>query len=110
MTADAGELALTARNASIEDLVALLRGQQARKVDVVAPASAIRAENGLIVLDQTAPVLTDDGVTMTSGAGRSSTSAPTAGTWSRRAAALAGARIPPGDGASRLPCRPGSPG
>jgi len=38
---DAGELALTARNASIEDLVALLPGQQARKV--VAPASAIRA-------------------------------------------------------------------
>jgi hypothetical protein len=31
MTADAGELALTARSASIEDLVALLRGQQARK-------------------------------------------------------------------------------
>jgi hypothetical protein len=34
MTTDGGELALTARNASIEDLVALLRGQQARKVDV----------------------------------------------------------------------------
>jgi hypothetical protein len=31
--------------------VALLRGQQARKVDVVAPASAIRAENGLLVLE-----------------------------------------------------------
>jgi hypothetical protein len=37
MNADAGNLALTARNATIEDLVALLRGQQARKVDVVAP-------------------------------------------------------------------------
>jgi len=31
-------VALTARNASIEDLVGLLRGQQAQKVDVVAPA------------------------------------------------------------------------
>ena len=31
MNADVDELALTARNASIEDLVALLRGQQARK-------------------------------------------------------------------------------
>ena len=70
MTADAGELTLTARNASIEDLVALLRGQQTRKVDVVAPASAIRAEGGLLVLDGTEPVLGPDGVTMTAGAYR----------------------------------------
>jgi hypothetical protein len=42
MTADAGELTLAARNATIEDLVPVLRGQQARKVDVVAPAPAIR--------------------------------------------------------------------
>jgi hypothetical protein len=70
MAVEDGGLALTARNASVEDLVALLRGQQARKVDVVAPASAIRAEGGLIVLDQTAPVLTEDGVTMTAGAYR----------------------------------------
>lgn len=67
MTADAGNLTLTARNASVEDLVALLREQQARKVDVVAPASAIRAEGGLIVLDGTEPVLGPDGVTMTAG-------------------------------------------
>ena len=67
MTADAGEIALTARNASIEDLVALLRGQQARKVDVVAPAPAIRAEGGLLVLVGTEPVLGADGVTMTAG-------------------------------------------
>jgi hypothetical protein len=70
MTADAGELTLTARNSSIEDLVALLRGQQARKVDVVAPASAIRTEGGLIMLDGTVPQLTEDGVTMTAGAYR----------------------------------------
>lgn len=70
MTADASEVALTARNASIEDLVALLRGQQARKVDVVAPASAIRAEGGLIMLDGTVPLLGPDGVTMTAGAYR----------------------------------------
>ena len=70
MTADSGDLALTARNASIEDLVALLRGQQARKVDVVATASAIRAEGGLIVLDRTVPLLGPDGVTMTAGAYR----------------------------------------
>ena len=67
MNADTNELALTARNASVEDLVALLRGQQARKVDVVAPASSIRAEGGYLVLDDTVPVLTGDGVTMTAG-------------------------------------------
>ena len=70
MAVEDGGLALTARNASVEDLVAMLREQQARKVDVVASASAIRAENGLIVLDQTTPVLTEDGVTMTAGAYR----------------------------------------
>jgi hypothetical protein len=67
MTDDADELMLTARNASVEDLVALLRGQQARKVDVVAPAPAIRAEDGLLVLDGTEPILGTDGVTMTAG-------------------------------------------
>lgn len=70
MTTEDGELALTARHASVEDLVALLRGQQARKVDVVAPAPAIRAEGGLIVLDQTVPLLGEQGVTMTAGAYR----------------------------------------
>lgn len=70
MTANAGELALTARNASVEDLVVLLREQQARKVDVVAPAAAIRVEGGLILLDATVPQLGPDGVTMTAGAYR----------------------------------------
>lgn len=70
MTADDGGLGLTARNASAEDMIALLRGQQARKLDVVAPAAAIRAENGLIVLDETVPVLSEDGVTVTTGAYR----------------------------------------
>jgi hypothetical protein len=70
MTADSGELALTTRNASAEDLVALLRDQQARKVDVVASAAAIRAEGGLLVLDGTEPELGPDGVTMTAGAYR----------------------------------------
>ena len=70
MTADGGELALTARNASAEELVTLLREQQERKVDVVATATAIRAEDGLLVLDGTVPVLGADGVTMTAGAYR----------------------------------------
>jgi hypothetical protein len=73
MTANDGGLALTAltaRNATIEDLVALLREQQARKIDVVAPAAAIRSEGGLIILDGTDPVLGRDGVSMSSGAYR----------------------------------------
>lgn len=38
------------RNASLQDLAALLTEQQAAKHDVVAPASAIRSENGLIIV------------------------------------------------------------
>jgi hypothetical protein len=67
MTADACFSSLTARNATLADLAALLRNQQARKVDVVAPAPAIRAEDGWLVLDGTAPDLGEDGVTMTAG-------------------------------------------
>ena len=66
MTAVSGDL-LTTRNATIDDLVVLLRDQQARKVDVVASASSIRAEGGCLVLDGTLPVLMADGVTMTEG-------------------------------------------
>ena len=66
MTGDTG-LGLTARNASVGDLVDLLKGQQARKVDVVAPGSAIRAEGGLLVLDGTDVALGPDGVTRTAG-------------------------------------------
>jgi hypothetical protein len=66
MTAVSGDL-LTTRNATIDDLVVLLRDQQARKVDVVAAASSVRAEGGCLVLDGTMPVLGADGVTMTEG-------------------------------------------
>ena len=60
MTAVCGDL-LTARNATIDDLVALLRDQQARKVDVVASTASVRAEGGYLVLDQTMPALGVDG-------------------------------------------------
>jgi hypothetical protein len=59
--------ALGARHATLQDLAALLRGQKARKIDVIAPAPAIRARNGLILLDDTVPDLTPDGVGMTTG-------------------------------------------
>ena len=67
MTTDASVAPLGARNATLADLAALLRDQQARKVDVVAPATAIRAEGTRLVVDGTAPVLGQDGVTMTTG-------------------------------------------
>jgi hypothetical protein len=66
MTADT-DASLTTRNATLEDLTALLRGQQARMVDVVAGAAAIRAQGGHLLIDGTVPVLGDDGVTMTAG-------------------------------------------
>ena len=56
-----------ARHATLEDLAALLRDQQARKVDVVAPAAAIRAQGARLVVDGTEPVLGPDGVTATAG-------------------------------------------
>jgi hypothetical protein len=67
MTDEVSELALTTRNASVEDLVTRLHEQHARKVDVVAPATAIWAEGGLLALDGTVRTLTPDVVTMTAG-------------------------------------------
>lgn len=58
---------LTARNASLAELVQLLREQHAAKADIVAPAAAIRAEDARLVISGTQPMLTDDGVTMTDG-------------------------------------------
>lgn len=57
----------TTRNATLPDLLTLLRDQHARKVDVVAPASAIRSVEGRLVVRGTEPVITDDGVTAADG-------------------------------------------
>ena len=62
-----GDLPLRARNATLEDLAAMLKDQQARKVDVVAPATAVRSEGGTWVVDGTEPTLTADGVTASAG-------------------------------------------
>ena len=61
MSLDISAAPLGARNATLTDLAVLLREQQARKVDVVAVASAIRALHGRLVVDGTAPVLGEDG-------------------------------------------------
>jgi hypothetical protein len=67
MTADTSAAPTGARNATLADLAALLRDQQARKVDIVAPAAAVRARGGQLVVEDTAPVLGPDGVTVTTG-------------------------------------------
>lgn len=57
----------TARNADLGDLLGLLRDQHARKLDVVAPATAIRAVNGRLTVTGTDPLITEDGVTSSDG-------------------------------------------
>ncbi len=56
-----------ARNADFADLVAMLRDQQGRKLDIVAPASQILFRGGLLHLRGTEAVLTDDGVSQADG-------------------------------------------
>jgi len=53
----------TTRNATLADLASMLTEQQARKIDVVAPASKIRSERGQLVIEGAAPIIEDDGVT-----------------------------------------------
>lgn len=58
---------LTARNATLADLVTILRDQHGRKVDVVAPATAIRSHGGTWVVAGAEPVIDADGVGVTDG-------------------------------------------
>lgn len=55
------------RNATLQDLAAMLQDQQARKMDVVAPASTIRSHGGHLVLRNTEPIITAEGVTTVDG-------------------------------------------
>jgi len=68
MTTSSSAPVLTTRNATLADLAALLRDQQSRKLDMVAPATALRSAGARLVIGQTEPQLTADGVTMTTGA------------------------------------------
>lgn len=60
----------TVRNADLTDLRKLLVEQHARKVDIVAPATKFKAEDGDIVVSGLDPILEDDGVTDANGAYR----------------------------------------
>jgi hypothetical protein len=55
------------RNLQLGQLVALLRDQSTRRLDVKAGSGAMRAAGGRLVLDGTEPELGPDGVTMTAG-------------------------------------------
>lgn len=55
------------RNAVLDDMVKILRDQHARKLDVVVPATAIRAKDGLLVVSGVEAELTEDGVTTVDG-------------------------------------------
>lgn len=58
----------TTRHASLEDLARLLQDQHGRKLDVVAPATSIRAVDGNLVLSGVGEALLDDtGVTVLDG-------------------------------------------
>jgi hypothetical protein len=67
MTIDPPAAPPGARNARLTDIAALLRDQQALKSDFVVPAAAIRARGGLLAVDDSAPELRPDGVTLTAG-------------------------------------------
>jgi hypothetical protein len=58
---------LTTRNATLADMVAILRHQRARRLDVVAPATAIHAHEGNLLISDTVQQVTDDGVTSAAG-------------------------------------------
>lgn len=55
------------RNAPIDRFINLLQLQRRHKVDIVAPASSIRMENGNLSISGLEPVITDDGVTSIDG-------------------------------------------
>lgn len=53
----------TLRKAELNHLVTLLRDQDARKVDIVAPASVLWTRDGVAYINQPEPEITADGVT-----------------------------------------------
>jgi hypothetical protein len=67
----AGETNL--RNQDLQALAQLLKTQQAEKLDFVAPAQQIRAENGMVVINGAEAKLTPHGVSQVDGIYRPTT-------------------------------------
>lgn len=55
------------RNGDLAQIAEMLKSQRARAVDFVAPANALTASGGQLVIAGTEPVITDDGVTTADG-------------------------------------------
>ncbi|MBM2623413.1 DUF932 domain-containing protein [Actinoplanes sp. LDG1-06] len=55
------------RHIGLNALIATLREQHTRSVDVIAGASTMRSDEGTLVIPRTAPVLTSTGVDLTAG-------------------------------------------
>lgn len=55
------------RNASLDELVALLHEEHPRKLDVVVPTNALTARGGDLILAGTEPIIGPDGVDLTEG-------------------------------------------
>ena len=67
MSVDTSPVMPGTRNATLADMVTILRGQRARRLDVIAPAAAIHAHDGNLVIDSTVSQLGADGVTSAAG-------------------------------------------
>jgi hypothetical protein len=70
----ATNVALTgARNADLRDLISILEDGQRRKLDVIAPASALRMREGNVHVEGVESQITDSGVTVVDGIYRPTT-------------------------------------
>ncbi len=67
MSVDAAAAMPGTRNATLADMVTILRNQRVRRLDVVAPASAIHAHDGNLIIGNTVSQLGADGVTSAAG-------------------------------------------
>ncbi len=67
MNADVAAVPRRVPHATLADLAGLLRDQQARKLDIVVPAAAIRARGGSLLVGGSVPVLREGGVTVSAG-------------------------------------------
>src|ERR1700761_2243761 len=67
MSADTSPVMPGTRNATLPDMIQILKSQRARRLGVVAPAAAIHAHDGNLVIDSTVSHLAADGVTSAAG-------------------------------------------
>lgn len=62
-----GEIQLTTRNADLATLAALLKDHRARRLDVVAPAADLHADQGMLRIAPSVQQISEEGVTSAAG-------------------------------------------